>query len=107
MAATEVEAQATRPDDVLRIEHLIQQGESRLVEARTALRHFLLAQTGEPEAEGSIGDALAALVRQPVKSQLAAIMILRCLAIQGTRSRSQPIQSNHSFGHRALRKRPP
>ena len=83
MAATQAEVHGARPDDVLRIEHLIQQGESRLAEARTALRHFLLAQTGEPEAEGSIGDALAALVRQPLKSSLAAIVFLRCPAVKG------------------------
>ena len=65
--------------DVKDIEHLIQQGESRLAEARTALRHFLFVQTGDAGAKGSIGDALEILAREPAKKPLAAIMLLRCL----------------------------
>ena len=69
--------------DINDIEHLIQQGDSQLPEARTALRQFLFVQTGDAEAQGSIGEALAILARQPVKNSLAAIMILRCLAVRG------------------------
>lgn len=83
MADSQAEAPAMRADDVPYIEHLIQQGESRLAEARTALRHFLFMQAGEAGAEGSTGDALAVLARQPVKNPLAAIVFLRCLAVPG------------------------
>lgn len=81
MANSQVEAQELRADDVHGIERLIQQGD--LLKARTALRHFLFSQAGEDGAEGSIGDALAILARQPVKNPLAAIVFLRCQAVHG------------------------
>lgn len=41
----------------------------------------MFIQAGEAGAQGSIGDALAALATQPVKKPLAAIVLLRCLAV--------------------------
>ncbi len=64
------------------IEHLIQLGETHEAEARKALRYFLYGQLGN-QPDGSIGEALAALARQPVKNSLAATVILRCLAVRG------------------------
>jgi hypothetical protein len=37
----------------------------------------LFIQAGKAETEGSIGDALDALAREPVKNPLAAIVLLR------------------------------
>jgi hypothetical protein len=91
VADSQIEAHGIRADDVTYIERLIQQGESRLAEARTALRHFLFTQAGKAGAEGSIGDALAVLAREPVKNPLAAIVLLRCLAVHGLVP-----QSNHA-----------
>jgi hypothetical protein len=75
--------QSTPAGDVLDIESLIQLGPSSLSDARTALRHLLFIQGKEDETNGSIGDALAALARQPVKSPIAAIVLMRCLAVDG------------------------
>jgi hypothetical protein len=68
-------------DDLSRLEALIQ--EERLSDARDVLRSILSSQADTVGTGESIGDALAILVRQPSKHPLAAIALLRCLAIDG------------------------
>lgn len=78
MVPTELSA-----DPVAVLERHIQAGQSGQAEARIALRRFLFAEAGHAEPDGSIGDALAILARNPVKSALAATVLLRCLAVPG------------------------
>lgn len=69
-------------DSQMNIEQLIQRGPEEGLEARAALRRFLFSHTSDPDASGSIGDALAALSRQGRKDAVTVVMILRCLAVR-------------------------
>jgi hypothetical protein len=82
-SVTEPDVRFSQGDRVHSLERLIQQGDGGLSEARTALRQFLFASAGADSADGSIGDALALLSKQPHGQELAAIVLLRCLAVRG------------------------
>src|SRR5512143_2582445 len=75
----ESELLAKRPPDVLALEQEILR--NNIQEARNALRELLL-QMGSLE-HGSIGEALSHLSQQPLKHRAAAIVLLRCIGIQG------------------------
>lgn len=62
------------------LENLIQTG--NVTEARRLLRHILFALAGVDGAGETIGDALTTLAGQKAKKPLAAILLLRCLAVQ-------------------------
>lgn len=73
---------AAQIDSHIYVEQLVQQGAEVTLEARAALRRFLFSQTSDPDASGSIGEALAALSRQGRKDAVAVVMVLRCLAVR-------------------------
>ena len=70
-------------DDLLRIERLILSGSSKQAEARAGLRQFLFKQAGHNEPNGSLGDALAVLGKQATINHTAAVLLLRCLGVDG------------------------
>ncbi len=71
--------QETTGDEVFQLEnHLLDQD---LEKGRASIREILLSKTGLEAA--SIGDALAELNRLPGKHRKEAILLLRCLSVQG------------------------
>jgi hypothetical protein len=76
---TESDSHAKQTPDVLALEQAILDNDVQ--EARNALRELLL-QMGSLET-GSIGDALLHLAQQPLRHRAAAIVLLRCIGIQG------------------------
>lgn len=80
-------------DDLSILEGLIQRQEAGLDDARKVLRRILFSQADTEGSGQSIGDALALLARQPSKHPFAAIVLLRCLAVQDLVP--EPNSTNH------------
>jgi hypothetical protein len=76
---TESASHAKQTLDTFALEQAIL--DNNIEDARNALRALLL-QMSSLES-GSIGDALQELAREPMKHRAAAIVLLRCIAIQG------------------------
>lgn len=79
-------------DDISTLEYLIQQ-HGACDDARKALRQILLSQVEGEYSGESIGEALALIAKQPSKNSLVAVVILRCLAVQGLVP--EPNTANH------------
>ncbi len=80
-------------DDFSILEGLIQAQEAGLNDARKVLRRILFSQAGTEGSGKSIGDALVLLAKQPSNNALAAIILLRCLAVRGLVPK--PNSTNH------------
>jgi hypothetical protein len=78
------ENQAAEPEDeaneILSLEYFMENGE--VDQARTTLRKILL-RAGDLEGGNTIGDALSGLCKNPAKHRREAILLARCLAVQG------------------------
>src|SRR5687767_10207865 len=70
-------------DEVSLLESLISPTGGNLDEARRVLRKFLLKEAGSSIPSATVGDALAALARQPLHKSAAAVVLLRSLAVTG------------------------
>jgi hypothetical protein len=79
---------------------------SRIEDARKELRRLLVSEAGLQNSGATIGDALLSLADKPRKNSVAAILTLRCIAVQGVfppaNSSNQIIRSVVSLSEAAL-----
>ena len=67
--------------DVTQLELFIEQ--NRIEDARKELRRLLVGQTDINVAGASIGNALSLIAQRPTRNSFAAIILVRCLPVQG------------------------